>query len=92
MPAPGGPAIRPFASWLVDWMQQELQQRQTEYLDNRKQAHRRFSSLVMKMQDELFHYRSTNTAMQLLQTVDQMVIRLKAEDEELRNLEARWRS
>ena len=90
MPQPSsGP--RPFQSYLVEWMQNELLRREAEYLDDRQRAHERFARVVDKMQEELFHYRTTNAANHLLIKVDEMVNRLKSEQAELKALGQRWK-
>ena len=85
------PAFRPFQSYLVERMQKELEQREVEYLEDRMRAHKRFSTLVISMQDELFHYRSTSAAMQLLEQVQKTTDRVKAEAEEIQQFTKRWK-
>ena len=82
---------RPFQSYLVEWMEAEIARRKTEYLDDRERAHQRFAELVNKIQEELFMYRSTKSATALLSTVDDLVTRLRGEEEELRQLRERWK-
>ena len=83
-------APRPFQNYLVEWMENELLRREAEYLDDRQRAHHRFANVVESMHDELFLYRSTGAAMRLLERVDEIVTRLRVEQQELTTLRSRW--
>jgi len=89
MAQPSG-APRPFQSYLVEWMDNELSRREAEYLDDRQRVHQRFARVVENMHEELFLYRRTQAAHRLLQKADEIFNRLKVEQQELTMLRNRW--
>lgn len=83
--------VRPFGNYLVDRMQAELEQRKSEYLEDRKRAHARFKRTITSMHDELFMYRTTAAAKRLLEAVDTTVKKLTEEQDELSEFQTRWK-